>query len=67
MKTVKSILAVTAFLFVLGYAGHTDMTNEVIYTMTQEEYEEIKDSLSVNGEEPSEKEIARYYLKKEGR
>ena len=62
MKTVKSILAVTAFLFVLGYAGHTDMTNEVIYTMTDKEYNEIKDSLSADGMVPSDREIALFYI-----
>lgn len=62
MKTVKSILAVVAFLFILGYVGRKDMVNEVIYTMPSETYHDIKDSLTFHGEEPSDAEIAEFYM-----
>ena len=62
MKAIKGILGTAAFLAVLFIAGTADRTNEIVYTMPQEAYEEIKGKLTAHGEEPSDREIAEYYM-----
>lgn len=57
---VKSILAVLFVIILLGIAGRMDYTEEVIYHMPQEAYNEIKDTL---GEGARDYEIAKYYNK----
>ena len=51
-----------AFFAILCLAGTADRTSEIIYTMPGEAYEEIKCKLTVEGEEPSDREIAEYYV-----
>ena len=51
-----------AFFAILCLAGTADRTSEIIYTMPGETYEEIKCKLTVEGEEPSDREIAEYYV-----
>lgn len=41
MKTVKTILTITAAFFLLGFAGTMDYTEEIIYNMPQTAYENI--------------------------
>lgn len=62
MKALKGIIGAVAFFAVLFLAGTADRTNEIIYTMPGETYEEIKCKLTVEGEEPSDREIAEYYV-----
>lgn len=62
MKVLKGILGAVAFFAVLFLAGTADRTNEIIYNMPGETYEEIKCKLTVEGEEPSDREIAEYYV-----
>ena len=62
MKALKGILGTAAFFAVLCLAGTADRTSEIIYTMPGETYEEIKCKLTVEGEEPSDREIAEYYV-----
>lgn len=62
MKVLKGILGAVAFFAVLFLAGTADRTNEIIYTMPGETYEEIKCKLTVEGEEPSDREIAEFYI-----
>ena len=63
MKALKGILGTLAFLAILCLAGTADRTSEIIYTMPRETYEEIKCKLTVDGEEPGDREIAEYYIK----
>lgn len=59
-RRALTAIAIIAMVFLLGIAGRADYTEEVIYHMSQSEYDEIKDTL---GEGASEYEIARYYNK----
>lgn len=64
MKIVKPI-ACAIFLFAAFLvAGTSDRTNAVIYNMPECAYKEIRDTLTIHGERPSEKQIADYYLTK---
>ena len=63
MKVLKGILGTAAFFAVLCLAGTADRTSEIIYTMPGDTYEEIKCKLTVEGEEPSDREIAEFYIK----
>ena len=60
---MKVILGTLAFFAILCLAGTADRTSEIIYTMPREAYEEIKCKLTVEGEEPSDREIAEFYIK----
>lgn len=62
MKAFKGIIGTLAFFAILCLAGTADRTNEIIYTMPGETYEEIKCKLTSEGEEPSDREIAEYYV-----
>ena len=62
MKVLKGILGTVAFFAVLFLAGTADRTSEIIYTMPGEIYEEIKGKLTVEGEDPSDREIAEFYI-----
>ena len=57
MVTAFSVLGM---FILIGIAGRMDYTEEVIYHMPQEAYNEIKDTL---GEGASDYEIAKYYNK----
>lgn len=63
MKAFKAIICVISFVAALGFAGTSDMTDQVIYTMPTETYHEIKETLTINGNSPSDYEIAMFYLK----
>ena len=62
MKALKGILGTAAFFAVLCLAGTADRTSEIIYTMPREIYDEVKSKLTVHGEEPSDREIAEFYI-----
>lgn len=59
MKTVKTILAITAAFLLLGFAGTMDYTEEVIYNMPNEAYENIALKL---GDKASKQDIVREYM-----
>ena len=62
-KLALALLAVVAFFAVLGWAGDVDYTDQIILSMSQEQYDSIRDHLKAKtGSTPSEREIARYYL-----
>ncbi len=61
-KTLVNVAAAVLFVAVLGLAGRCDWTDEVIYTMPGETYDLIKAQLSEDGHEPSDYEIARFYI-----
>ena len=61
MKTkVKIVLAMVAAAILLGIAGRMDYTEQVLYTMPDKAYSEIRASL---GADASDYEIARFYVK----
>lgn len=43
-------------------AGYSDMVSQVIYTMPEDIYEDIVDSLRMQGHEPSDEMIADFYI-----
>ena len=62
-QLAAAALAMTAFVAVLGWAGDVDFTDQVILSMSQEEYDNVKSHLtSKNGRKPSESEIAHWWV-----
>lgn len=61
MKTLKFLAAVSIFIL-FGFLGTFDRAEAVIYTMPEETYYAIKDSLTCHGKAPSDHKIAEYYL-----
>ena len=62
-QLAAAALAMTAFVAVLGWAGDVDFTDQVILSMSQEEYDNVKSHLtSKNGRKPSEREIAHWWV-----
>ena len=62
-QLAAAALATTAFVAVLGWAGDADFTDQVILSMSQEEYDNVKSHLtSKNGRKPSESEIAHWWV-----
>lgn len=59
-KNMVTAFSIFAMFMLLGIAGRMDYTEEVIYHMPQEAYNEIKDTL---GGSASDYEIAKYYSK----
>ena len=63
IKLALAILAVVTFFALLGIVGDYDYTSQVVYEMSYEDYEEVKGLLTEqNGEEPTEREIAHYWV-----
>lgn len=62
MKTIKTIICVMAVIAGLGWLGTIERADQIIYTMDEETYEEIKEKLSCHGKQPSDCEIAEFYL-----
>lgn len=66
MKKAVEILCVTFALIgiftVLGMVGRVERTDEIIRSMDRELYYQIRDSLKVHGEYPSDYEVAEFYL-----
>jgi hypothetical protein len=63
MKLAYELLAITfgalVFIMLLGYAGDIDYCDQVILSMSEEEYDSVKCLLTQeNGSEPSDREIA---------
>lgn len=54
--------AIIGMLTVLGMVGRVERTDEVIRSMDREIYYQIRDSLKVHGEYPSDYEVAKFYL-----
>lgn len=55
--------AIIGGITVLGMIGNAEHTEEIIRSMDQELYYQIRDSLKVHGEYPSDYEVAKFYLK----
>lgn len=63
LKLIACCCLIIGFIAVLGYAGDIDFTEQVILSMTQEEYDSVRDRLTQEtGEEPSEREIAHWWI-----
>lgn len=64
VKLVLAILATVGFFMVLGWAGDIDFCDQVILSMSQEEYDSVKIILMEqnNGAEPSDRTIAHYWV-----
>lgn len=60
-KLTKSVLGVLGFIAVLGYAGSYEYAEQVCYTMPEEAYYTILDTL---GDDASQKAIAEEYMSK---
>lgn len=54
--------AIVGLFTVLGMIGRVERTDEIIRSMDQELYHQIRDSLKVHGEYPSDYEVAEFYL-----
>lgn len=62
-QTAAVGICLLAFLLVLGWAGDVDFTDQIILSMSQEEYDTVKNHLTdKNGHEPSESEIAHWWV-----
>lgn len=61
---LMAFIAIVGFILLIGWAGKRDYTDQVILSMSQEEYDTIKHQLTEqNGDEPSEYEIACQWAK----
>ena len=62
IKLAGACLIVVAFFALLGYVGDYDYCEQIILHMSQEEYDSVKEHLTqMNGESPSEREIAHWW------
>ena len=63
LKLTFIIAAIVALIMLMGWAGKIDYTDQVILSMSQEDYDTICSKLEQqNGSRPSETEIADYYM-----
>lgn len=63
IKVAAATVCIIAFFMLLGVIGDYDYTSQVVYNMSYEDYEEVKGLLTEqNGQEPSEREIAHYWV-----
>lgn len=56
------MLSTLAVVYAFMRAGHADMVSQVIYTMPENIYEDIVDSLRMQGHEPTDDRIADFYI-----
>ena len=64
MKTkefIIALVAIFAFIGIIGYAGSYEWAEEVCYSMPEEAYYSILDTL---GDDASQKDIAEEYMNK---
>lgn len=62
LQLIAAFALVMAFVLLLGWAGDIDITDQVILSMSQEQYDFVKDSLTKqNGRQPSQSEIAHWW------
>ncbi len=54
-----AVIGLIGFILLLGWAGNADYTDQIILSMSQEEYDTIKSQLTQrDGHTPSESDIA---------
>ena len=62
LQALAAFLLVMGLVFLAGLAGDFDFCDQVILSMSQEEYDYVKDTLTkMNGSSPSEREIAHWW------
>ena len=62
LQLMTAIAFCIAFFMMLGIGGDMDFTDQMILRMSQQEYDHIKDTLTkLNGEQPSESDIAHWW------
>lgn len=62
LKVLAVCMIIVGFFALMGWAGDVDFCDQVILSMTQEEYDYVKDSLTkLNGSKPSDREIAHWW------
>lgn len=67
-KYIKFSIVAAIFLAAFRYAGQVDREEYAILTMSQTEYDEIRDSLSnIHNSEPSEGQIAKEWYNRKGK
>lgn len=62
-NTSKLGIGLLAALLLLGLAGSADRVEQIIYNMPDTTYQEIKSKLTVDGDTPSDRTIADFYIK----
>lgn len=67
-KFIRNSIIVLIILAALKYAGNMDREEHAILTMSQTEYDEIKDSLqTIHNSEPSDGQIANEWYNRKGK
>ena len=62
LQALAAFLLVMGLVFLAGLAGDFDFCDQVILSMSQEDYDYVKDTLTkMNGSSPSEREIAHWW------
>lgn len=62
LQLLAAITCIIGFFMILGWAGDIDYCDQVILSMSQEQYDYVKDTLTKkNGSKPSEREIAHWW------
>ncbi len=62
-KLLLAICGIICFIALWGWAGNIDYCDQVILSMPQEEYDSVRNHLiAETGDEPSESDIAHYYM-----
>lgn len=67
LKFAAVVGCMVVFLMLMGWAGAVDYTEQVILHMSQEEYDSVRSRLlTENGHEPSQSEIAQWWVEHNG-
>lgn len=62
LQLLAACLCTIAFFALIGWAGDFDYCDQIILSMSQEQYDNVKDTLTKkNGKSPSEREIAHWW------
>lgn len=62
LKVAAVLLGLIGFFILLGIGGDIDYTEQIILSMSQEQYDTVKQQLTeLNGKRPSEREIAHWW------
>lgn len=62
LQLLAAMAITVVFFAILGWAGDIDYCDQIILRMSQEEYDSVKNHLwKLNGEKPSERDIAHWW------
>lgn len=62
MKSISLFIVGVGLFIALGLAGECDRVDTIIYNMPDDVRIEIRKELTIHGKEPSDKQIADYYM-----